>query len=142
MVRRTENVPLDPSPGAQPITHQPFFSYIGAVTPLSSDPSPPLGALTVRSALMPLAGQVPLERDSSPFPPSACLVQPWWWGDLRTCLVLPSAVALGVGVEGLKLKVTELTAVELATQRRDRCVVFTRVFLGPRSHCVCCQSPL
>lgn len=37
-------------------------------------------------------------------------------------------------MEGLKLKVTELSAEELATQRRDRYIVFTQVFLGPRSH--------
>lgn len=46
---------------------------------------------------MVLAGQVSLKHDSSPFPPSAFRIQPWWCWDLRTCLVLPSAVALGVG---------------------------------------------
>lgn len=128
--------------GFSPSIHQPFFSYTGTVTPLSSDTSPPL-----ETSHSELSAHAPAWSGSS-----------WTWQFTVSSLSLPDPALVVVvvpvlfchqlwhwewGMEGLKVKVTELPVEDLATQRRDRCVVFLHGFslvLGPI--CVCCQLPL
>lgn len=134
VTRNQRTVPSDPSPGVQPIHPPALFQlyrdsdstilwYLSALGNLSQWAQRSCPCLVRFLLNMTVHRFLPQPSWSSP------------GGGGRTCLILPSAVALGVGDGRTKSQGyrTSCGRPGYPEKGQMRCI-FTRVFLGPRSH--------